>query len=182
MRNLNDNIDLFVLIAVSHALNNEGTVPLDVPVLPLASASADVISRSKGKFSFVLEDRINLFSVTNIDSVYKSELEPVRPDRMEKIRPVPTLLQVIPCHKLGDLNIPGINTVIVTRLVGLAIAAAVNIHHRGVAGSSPMAKVILSKIRCPSQRDNEKGTTLSLMLLIGYIKLIFLFRSINGTK
>jgi len=71
MSNLNDDIDLFVLIAVSHALNNEGTVPVDVPVLPLASASADVISRSKGKFSFVLEDRIKLFSVTNIDSVYK---------------------------------------------------------------------------------------------------------------
>jgi hypothetical protein len=58
--NFNVNIDLFLLIAVSHALNNEATVSMDLPVkpvLPIASQSAGIASQAKGNFSFILENK-----------------------------------------------------------------------------------------------------------------------------
>jgi len=45
---------------VSHALNNEATVSMDLPLKPvvqLPSQSADVVSQAKGDFSFILENK-----------------------------------------------------------------------------------------------------------------------------
>jgi hypothetical protein len=56
MSNFNVKINLFILVAVSHALNNEATVSMNLPVkpvLPLASQSADIASQAKGNFSFI---------------------------------------------------------------------------------------------------------------------------------
>jgi hypothetical protein len=44
---------LFVLIAVSHALNNEATVAMDLPVLPIASQAVDIAAQSRGNLSFL---------------------------------------------------------------------------------------------------------------------------------
>jgi hypothetical protein len=55
--NFNVNIDLFLLIAVSHALNNEATVSMDLPILPIASQSAGIASQAKGNFSFIFENK-----------------------------------------------------------------------------------------------------------------------------
>jgi len=55
------NLHFFVFfIAVSHAMNNEATVSMDLPlkpVVPLPSQSADIASQAKGDVSFILENK-----------------------------------------------------------------------------------------------------------------------------
>ena len=52
--NSNLNVILFIYLAVSHALNNEVTISVDLPmnpVLPVASQSVNIISQTKSNFT-----------------------------------------------------------------------------------------------------------------------------------